>query len=44
MPACSTASERLFSIAGLLSSGKKANTSPENLERAVLVKTNPNLN
>ena len=40
IPATSNASERLFSISGLLSSGVMANISPGNLEKRVLTKVN----
>ena len=40
IPACSTSSERLFSVAGFMSAGRKINTKPDNLEKAVIVKTN----
>ena len=40
IPACSTSSERLFSVAGIMSEGRRINTKPDNLEKAVLVKTN----
>ena len=43
IPATSVPSERLFSISGILSSDKRCNISPENLERRVLLKANPYL-
>ena len=44
IPASSVPSERLFSISGLLSSGKLFNVKPETLELRVLLKTNKYLN
>ena len=40
VPCSSSASETLFSHAGMLSSGMKSRISPENLENQVLLKTN----
>ena len=40
IPATSTPSERLFSASGLLTEGKMASISPENLEKRVLIKVN----
>lgn len=42
-PASSVASERLFSVAGLLTKEKKSNIKPVNLQRRVLIKGNPSL-
>ena len=40
IPATSTPSERLFSASGLLTEGKMASISPENLEKRVLARVN----
>ena len=44
IPASSVPSERMFSVAGLLSLGRMGLISPDNLEKRVLIKCNPFLN